>query len=71
MKKLMLNTYMWVAVAFYVVALADVANDGSVWIVWFALGLVFTIIAYRRPKQDPTGDSTASSRDGIDEEETP
>lgn len=52
MKKLMLNTYMWVAVAFYVVALIDLGNDGSIWIVWFvwfALGLVFTIIAYRRP----------------------
>ncbi|MGO2751046.1 MAG: hypothetical protein ACTIA6_13425 [Pseudoclavibacter sp.] len=49
MKKLMLNTYMWVAVAFYVVALIDLGNGGSVWIVWFILGIVFTIIAYRKP----------------------
>ncbi|WP_160071409.1 hypothetical protein [Pseudoclavibacter sp. 8L] len=53
MRKLMLNTYLWVAVAFYVVALADLANDGSIWIVWFALGMVFTIIAFRRPKPEP------------------
>ncbi|PPF42724.1 hypothetical protein C5B85_15765 [Pseudoclavibacter sp. AY1F1] len=82
MKKLMLNTYVWVAIAFYIVALIDLGNDGSIWIVWFALGLVFTVIAYRGPKPKTRADayddspndnssSGGSSRSSSSSEETP
>ncbi|KAB1636208.1 hypothetical protein [Pseudoclavibacter terrae] len=73
MKKLMLNTYAWVALAFYVVALIDLGRDGGIWIVWFALGMVFTVIAYRKPK--PSGQADAhvdgSNDSNDDREETP
>ncbi|WP_424467979.1 hypothetical protein [Pseudoclavibacter helvolus] len=64
MEKLLLNTYMWVAIAFFVVALMDFGNDGSVWIVWFILGLVFAIIAYRRPRTNPEPNSQNTTDDG-------
>ena len=82
MRKLLLNTYAWVALAFFIVALIDLGNDGSIWIVWFALGVVFAIIAYRKPnpstRTDPHSDGPNEtdgndSTDGSDSssEETP